>query len=93
MPFKKGVVTNPLGAGAGTGKLTRQLKEILARDVDEAVQVIRDSLVHEEMTYRQWACSQVLDRVFGKARQEMEVTGPDGIAFMPALNITIEKKG
>ena len=76
MSFKKGEIPNPLGAGASVARKSRQLKELLIQDVDAALQVIRDCL--SEPANKTWAAQQILDRVYGKAAQAVELSGTDG---------------
>ena len=83
--FQKGDVSNPSGAGVLAKKNGQILKELLMKDVPRACEVIRECLNEKEN--KTWAAKEVLDRVFGKASQQVDVSGEAGQALTAVLRI------
>lgn len=83
MPFEKGKVTNPLGQrGKNPRKVKKlkQLRDLLGGCVYKAAKVIEDCL--DDPDVRLPAAKEVMDRVYGKAPQSLEVAGKGGGAII-----------
>lgn len=90
MTFKPGQSGNPSGTDAAKRKQQKQIKELLAKYVPEAVEAIGRML--KDPDYMQFATKEVLDRVYGKAAQTVDVGGEAGQALTAVLQIVARDK-
>ena len=74
MAFKKGVVTNPKGRGTETEKQRKTAALLLSPYVEKAVRVINRQLDSDEPSEQQWAANMVFSYVFGKPKQEVDMS-------------------
>jgi len=72
MVWKKGQSGNP--AGGGHTRKQRQIAELLAPYVPEAIEVILKEL---RGSGRMAAAKEIIDRVYGKPAQALSVSGPN----------------
>lgn len=94
MPFKPGVSGNPKGLDSGRKRLSLQLADKLKDNIPAALKFVKSSLSCTKDPYRQqWATELVLNRVYGKAPESLEISGPDGepISIMSDKTLTPEE--
>ncbi|WP_017521957.1 hypothetical protein ACQCLI_18155 [Pseudomonas nitroreducens] len=84
------------GAGRKPGsrnKITADIKLVAQSFGEEAikhlVEIARDG--DAAPAARVAAVKEILDRGFGKSKQEMEVSGPDGEGLFSGINVTFRK--
>lgn len=85
MVFQPGVSGNPAGPGVVVKKNSQLVKELLIKHVPDAVAVIVEALKEKEN--KTWAAKEILDRVYGKAAQQIDVGGEAGQAMTAVLRI------
>lgn len=73
MPFKKGQSGNPNGTKQ---RKLRQIQELLLPYAEEAVETLVNSM--RQKKGGEYAAKDILDRLYGKAPQSVELTGKDG---------------
>jgi hypothetical protein len=93
MAIAKGTVLNPTGSDGGKKRLNKQLADKLAHTVPAAVKFIESSLKSDIPIRQEWATEIILNRVYGKAPESLEITGADGgpIAVMSDMPLTAEE--
>lgn len=84
--FKKGQSGNPGGRPKGIFSVTRRAQEAGEEAVEFLLSVMRNA--EEETKDRIAAARDILDRGFGKPKQQTELTGGDGVE----INIVISEK-
>lgn len=91
--FQPGQIANPTGSDGGKKRLNAQLAEKLIHCVPKAVKLIEKSLDSAIPTSREWAVEIVLNRVYGKAPESLELSGPEGgpISIMSDMPLTAEE--
>lgn len=85
MPFKKGDNPNPTGFKGDTKRTQKQLKELLIHLVPKSIHIVEEML--DDPTTRFQTVKEIFDRVYGKAPQGVELTGPDGGALEITVNV------
>lgn len=88
--FVKGASGNPGGMTKEQAKTLAQIKELAASKSEDAVEALHEiAMGGEDERARVQAAVAILDRAFGRPRQELEVSSPpDG-----AVNVKAEVKG
>jgi hypothetical protein len=91
--FKPGNNANPTGSDGGKKRLNKQLADKLAHCVPSAVKLIEKALKSSQFEEWKWGTDTVLNRVYGKAPESLEITGADGgpIAVMSDMPLTAEE--
>lgn len=90
--FAKGVSANP----KGRPPIDRELKELLAEHGPKAVQVLVTCMTNKKLRpeLRLKAACEVLDRLYGKARQVTDVNVSDNVAgFISAELLAASRMG
>lgn len=87
-PFAPGNSANPGGRPKGLASLVRQETKDGAELVAFMLRVLRGR--KQPLRYRLEAASWLADRGFGKALQQMEVSGPEGEALTIRIEYTSE---
>lgn len=90
MTFKQGISGNPAGMSSAAKKNSLLLKELLIKHVPDAVAVIVECLKEKEN--KTWAAKEILDRVYGKAAQSIDVGEEAGQALTAVLQIVSKEK-
>ena len=90
MAYKKGESGNLKGQSVVHTHKQKLVKELLLKYVPDAVAVIAECL-HEDEN-KTWAAKEVLDRVYGKAAQTVDVGGEAGQALTAVLQIVARDK-
>ena len=90
MPFKSGKSGNTQGAKVGANKKHKQIRELLMHLSPKAVEVIEECLDDPEQ--RTWAAKEVLDRVYGKAPQSIELGEESQTAIRAIMQIVAKSK-
>jgi len=85
MPFVKGQSGNP----GGQSKQQRNIAELAREYGPAAIRRLAYWMESEDPRASTTAATALLDRGFGKPKQETEVTGKDGAPLMPSLHITM----
>jgi hypothetical protein len=91
--FQPGNIANPTGSDGGKKRLNKQLADLLMHNVPKAVKLVEKSLNSAEFEEHRWAVDTVFNRVYGKAPESIELTGPDGspLAVMLERALTPEE--
>lgn len=87
MPFAKGQSGNPGGGRKGAAKKEKQIRELLMHLSPKAIKAIERILDTPGHDSEQFAIKEVLDRVWGKAPQAVQVSDPDGNALQFVINL------
>lgn len=82
MPFEPG---NKQGSN-GAKKQQKQIKELLMHLSPKAVRKLEEML--DDPDHVQFATKEILDRVWGKPAQAVEVSGKDGKDLTVNINLT-----
>lgn len=85
--FKKGQVTNPLGAGAKQYNARRFAIKLLSPHKEKAIKAIVDALENGEPPIKLAAAKLVLEYVLGKPSQTIDMGGDSNIK----ININLIK--
>lgn len=80
MPFQPGQSGNP----GGQTKLNRDIKELARQHADAAIQALVEAL--SDPKQRVAAAQALLDRGFGKPKQEIEASGSLSIAVVTGID-------
>lgn len=91
--FKPGQSGNPHGRGTLASHKKRLAADLLEKHVEKAMSVIEQQLSSGDESSAQWAAKMVMEYVYGKPHQAMELTGADGEALftMSVTPISIDK--
>lgn len=79
--FPKGVSGNPAGTSKESYKLTRLARQYTEEALEIVLSVMRDPKDKQRLD----AAKILLERGYGKPRQEMELSGPDGKGLFESL--------
>ena len=74
MGFPKGNRANPLGRGTETEKQRKNAAMLLSPYAEKAAKRIQKSLESELREDHQWAVNLIMSYVFGKPKQEVDMT-------------------
>ncbi len=90
MPFVKGKVANPKGAGIGHERKKQFALELLGGNTKKAAEIIEKHLNSGVPEYEQWAAKIVLEYVCGKPTQQVDanVAGGFNIIFSTPTKLT-----
>jgi hypothetical protein len=93
MPAKPGQILNPSGSDGGKKRLNKQLADKLMHNVDKAVKLVEKCLRSTEFEEAKWAVDTIFNRVYGKAPESIELSGPDGgpVSIMSDMPLTAEE--
>lgn len=86
MPFKPGNNINPNGFPTPMRRKVKQLRDLLLDDVPAAVETLRRLMKSDKQAH--FAAKEILDRVYGKAPQSIELTGDQSII----VNVVLQQK-
>lgn len=87
MPFQKGQTGNPNGRGAKKLQQKRLAADLLSPHVKDAVARIAQSLNSPEREDHQWAANLVMNYVFGKPAQAVELKDDQNVPLVARLLI------
>lgn len=87
--FQKGQSGNP----GGRKRVDAAVTELARKHAPEMIRVLVDIALDEEaaVNSRVAAASQVLDRAYGRPRQALEHSGPDGSELPTGIMVTLVK--
>lgn len=91
--FKPGNNANPTGSDGGKRRLNQQLAEKLMHCVPKAAKFVESSLNSSKYERQEWATELVFNRVYGKAPESLELSGPEGgpVSIMSDMPLTMEQ--
>jgi hypothetical protein len=76
--FKKGEISNPLGGKTKKALQDRLITDLLGPYAPRAAKEVGAQLDSDDPKDRQWAANMIIQYVFGKPRQAVEVAGEGG---------------
>jgi len=89
MLFEKGNNANPIGRGAAMSRKSTQLKEMLLHCVPKAVELLEIWLRdNSDKDTQKFAVKEILDRVYGKAPQALQLDTDIDNALSITVNVT-----
>lgn len=90
--FKKGQSGNPKGKPKGTLSITKHIRAALEANDHEKAKQLADALIYNAAKGNGAAMKQILDRIDGPVKEELELTNPDG-AMTPLVTIYLPDNG
>lgn len=90
MVFKKGGVGNPKGRGSEKEKIQKHIKEMLIHLSPKVARKLE--LMLEDPDHMQFAVKTILERVYGKPTEDIEISGKDGGPIQAIIEVINARK-
>jgi len=90
MVFKKGQIANPKGRRAETAKVHKHIKELLMHLSPRVAEELEEML--DNPIFKEFAIKTILERVYGKPPQEIDLAGKDGGPIQAIIEIVNARK-